>query len=222
MIWWVYHQVKKIKAFDEIYVATDDERIEAVCKEHNMNVVMTSESHRTGTDRIGEAAEKIKADVYVNIQGDEPLVEPETIKTAVRALAEKPEIEVVNLMTKIKEATEINNPTIVKVVTANDGRGIFLSRSPIPYPKIGVDIDYYKHIGIYALRAEALKFFCSAPVGKIEAIEEIEMLRFIENGKHIHFVEVGSNTVAVDTPKDLIKVRRLLKNKIMERQFENE
>jgi len=210
MIWWVYNQCLKVSDMDSIYVATDDERIVDACERFDMNVIMTSDSHKTGTDRIGEVAEKIHADIIVNIQGDEPLLEPSTIQAAILPFYSDPELQISNLMTKIKDPVEAINFTIPKVVTNKDGIGVYLSRSPVPYPKGGIDFSYYKQVCVYGFTPEALRFFCDygKRYGKaqIEAVEDIEILRFIENGYKVQFMEVESDTVAVDTPNDLNKV----------------
>ncbi len=212
MIERVYLQAKKVVEFKDVYVATDDKRIFNACKERDINVVMTSTTHRTGTDRVGEVAEKIPADLYVNIQGDEPLIEPETIKKAILPFLENPntDIQVTNLMTEIHEPVDLINFTVPKVIAAEDGRGIFLTRSAAPFPKGNINTKYYKQVCVYGLRPEALKFYCDYGKkhgkAKIEAIEDIEILRFIENGYHVHYLEVDSQTVAVDTPNDLQRV----------------
>lgn len=213
MIYWVYQQVMKVEAFDEVYVATDDERIEAACKQYGMNVIMTANTHQTGTDRLGEVAQKIEADFYVNIQGDEPMIEPETIKKVVDYKIANPDTEVINTITPIKEEREITSDTCVKVVTNANDDGIYLSRSPIPYPKKGQDITYMKHLGLYGLTRKALLFFASAERGKIEKIEDIEMMRFVESHINIKFVTVDSSTIAVDRPEDVARVEAAMRNK---------
>ena len=210
MIWWVYNQAVKVKDFDEVYVATDDERIFETCQSLNVKVIMTSDVHQTGTDRIGEVARKIKADLYVNIQGDEPMIEPETIVEAIKPFYENKELQVSNLMTIIKDPVDVVNFTVPKVITNKDGIGIYLSRSAAPYPKGSIEYSYYKQVCVYGLTPDALEFYCSNPRGKIERIEDIEILRFIESGYKVQFVEVDSDTVAVDTPNDLEKVRKMM------------
>jgi 3-deoxy-manno-octulosonate cytidylyltransferase (CMP-KDO synthetase) len=214
MIWWVYNNCKKVKEFEQIYVATDDVRIEQVCKKYGLSVVMTSESHVTGTDRIGEVAQKIPADLYVNIQGDEPLIEPETILKAIRPFYDNPALLVSNLMTKISDPVDVVNFTIPKVITNKEGIGIYLSRATAPYPKGEIDFSYYKQVCVYGFKPEALDFFCNYGKkygkAKMEAIEDIELLRFIENGYKVQFIEVNSETVAVDTENDLNKVRSIM------------
>ncbi|PAQ13801.1 3-deoxy-manno-octulosonate cytidylyltransferase [Bacillaceae bacterium SAOS 7] len=210
MIWWVYNQAKKVKELTEVYVATDDERIERVCHTLGMNVVMTSEMHQTGTDRVGEVARKIPADLYINIQGDEPLIESDTISKAVLPFFEDRELQVSNLMTVIKDPVEVVNYTVPKVITNDQNIGIFLTRSASPYPKGNINFKYYKQVCVYGFTPEALSFFCQTDRGKIEKIEDIEILRFIENGINVQFVEVDSDTIAVDTPNDLKKVREFV------------
>lgn len=219
MIWWVYHQCLKVKLLEKVYVATDDQRIYSVCKENDMDVIMTQKSHPTGTDRIGEVAEKIKADLYINIQGDEPMLEPETIEKAIMPFLEKDDLQVSNLMAKIDNPVDVINFTVPKVITNKDGIGVYLTRSATPYPKGSIDYSFYKQVCVYGFTPEALKFFCEYGKkygkAKIEKIEDIELLRFIENGYKVQFVEVESNTIAVDTQKDLDKVRKLMESKIL-------
>lgn len=221
MIERVYLQAKKVNEFDEVYVATDDERIYNACIERNIKSVMTSKSHCTGTDRIGEIAEKIPADLYVNIQGDEPLIEPETIRKAILPLIDNPEtdIEVTNLMTEIRDPVDLINYTVPKVIASSEGRGVYLTRSAAPFPKGNIDVKYYKQVCVYGFTRRALKFYCEYGKqngkAKIEAIEDIEILRFIENGYRVQYIEVDSQTIAVDTPNDLKRVIKYMNdNKI--------
>ena len=213
MIWWVYQQAKKVKEFTGVYVATESEKIKAVCSDLGINVVMTADTHPTGTDRIGEVARKISADLYVNIQGDEPMIEPETIRKAILPFFDNPELQVSNLMTVIKDPVDVVNFTIPKVITNKNGIGVFLSRSPTPYPKGNIDYNYYKQVCVYGFKPDALQFYCNSERGKIEQIEDIEILRFIESGWKVQYIEVASETVAVDTPNDLAKVNRIMKEK---------
>lgn len=214
MIWWVYQQAKKAEALSEVYVATDDERIKEACEKYDINVIMTSDEHKTGTDRIGEVARKIPADLYVNIQGDEPMIEPETISKAVYPFYENPDLQITNLMTKIKDPVDVVNFTVPKVITNADNIGVYLTRSTAPYPKGSIDYNYYKQVCVYGFKPEALQFYCSSPRGKIEAIEDIEILRFIEAGYRVQYIEVDSETVAVDTQNDLEKVNKIVAQKL--------
>ena len=214
MIWWVYQQCLKVEDFDSVYVATDDDKIFETCNQLNIKVVMTSDNHKTGTDRVGEVARKIPSDLIVNIQGDEPLLEPSTIKAAIKPFYSNQDLLVSNLMTKIKDPVDVVNFTVPKVITNKDGIGIYLTRSTAPYPKGNICYSYYKQVCVYGFKPEALEFFCDYGKkygkAKIEAIEDIEILRFIENGYKVQFIEVDSETVAVDTPNDLDRVREIV------------
>ncbi len=218
MIWWVYQQCKKVDDFDEVYIATDDQRIMDAAEKYGMKAIMTSDKHKTGTDRIGEVAEKIPADLYVNIQGDEPMIEPETIRKAITPFYDNPSLEITNLMTKIHDPVDVVNFTVPKVIVNKDNIGVYLTRSTAPYPKGSIDYSYYKQVCVYGFKPETLKFYCDygKKYGKarVEAIEDIEILRFIENGYKVQYVEVDSCTVAVDTQNDLEKVRRIVAEKL--------
>lgn len=220
MIWWVYQQCKKVEDFDEVYVATDDQKIFNTCKKLGVEAIMTSDTHRTGTDRIGEVARKIPADLIVNIQGDEPLLEPATIKAAITPFYTNPDLTVSNLMTKIKDPIDAVNFTVPKVITNMDGIGIYLTRAAAPYPKGSLDYAYYKQVCVYGFKPDALQFYCDYGMrygkAKVEAVEDIEILRFIENGYKVQYIEVDSETIAVDTPNDLEKVRSAIAKKIAE------
>ena len=211
MVWWVYQQAIKVSEFKEVYVATDDDRIKSVCESLSIQTVLTSEGHRTGTDRVGEVAEKVEADLYVNIQGDEPLLEPDMIKSVITPFLELPcEIAVTNLMTEIKRLTDLSDSTVPKVVCNAKKEAVFLSRLPIPFPKNAESIKYYKQVCVYGFAPGTLRTFCKLPRGPLELAEDIELLRFIENGIKVQMVEVDRDTVAVDTPSDLEKVRAIL------------
>ena len=218
MIWWVYQQCMKVEDFDEVYVATDDDKIFSACTELGVKVIMTSDTHRTGTDRIGEVARKIPADLIVNIQGDEPLLEPATIKAAIEPFYHNPDLQISNLMAKITDPIDVVNCTVPKVITNRDGIGVYLTRATAPYPKDSLDYAYYKQVCVYGFKPEALQFYCDYGMtygkAKVEAVEDIEILRFIDNGYKVQYIEVDSETVAVDTPNDLQKVRAIVEAKI--------
>lgn len=207
MIWWVYNQVKKVSEITEVYVATDDQRIYDVCKEYNFNVFMTSTSHKTSTERAFEIANKVQSDLYIVINGDEPLIDPNVISQIIpQSIPDT--MYVGNLMTKIKTASETVDFTNIKVVTDENSNAIFFSRSPIPYPKASLDYDYYKHVGVLIYDYNALKFFSETGRSKNEAIEDINELRFLDYGIRIKMTEVNSHSLSVDTPKDLEYVRK--------------
>jgi 3-deoxy-manno-octulosonate cytidylyltransferase (CMP-KDO synthetase) len=210
MIERVYLQAKQLTEFTEIYVATDDDRIYNACLKRAIPCIMTSGKHKTGTDRVGEVAEKISADIYVNIQGDEPLIEPKTIRAVIMPFLKNPQdsIKVTNLMTRIHDPVDLINVTVPKVIAARDGRGVYLTRSAVPFPKGSINANYYKQVCVYGFKPDALKFYCESPRGLIESIEDIEILRFIEAGYHVQYIAVESETIAVDTPNDLERVVR--------------
>lgn len=218
MIWWVYQQCLKVEDFSEVYVATDDNKIYEVCGSLGIKAVMTSDTHKTGTDRVGEVARLIPADLIVNIQGDEPLLEPSTIKAAIKPFYEDSELQISNLMTKISDPVDVVNNTVPKVITNKEGIGIYLTRAAAPYPKGSLNYSYYKQVCVYGFKPKALQFFCDYGMehgkAKMEAIEDIEILRFIECGYKVQFVEVESETIAVDTQNDLEKVRSILSLKM--------
>ncbi|MCD7816536.1 MAG: 3-deoxy-manno-octulosonate cytidylyltransferase [Bacteroides sp.] len=209
MIWWVYQQAMRVSSFSEVYVATDSNLIYNNCVENNVRVLMTSEKHNTGTDRLGEVARLIDADFYVNIQGDEPLIEPETIQSIIDFKNRYPETQVINTCTPLNE--DIEDYSNVKVVYTDSNDLLYLSRLPVPFPKKGQAVQYYKHLGLYGLSKEALLFFSSADRTKNEKIEDIEMLRFLENGYRIKIYPVNSKSIGVDNPEDIIKVENILR-----------
>ncbi len=211
LVWWVYKQAVKVKELGKVYVATDDGRIALACKKLSIPYVMTSGRHPTGTDRVAEVARKVKADIYVNIQGDEPLLKPAMIKSAIRPLLKgKPGFGVTNLMSEIRNPREITSPTVPKVAVNLDGDAVFLSRAPIPFPKRGGAARYYKQVCVYGFRRKALLAFGRLPRGASELIEDIELLRFIENGIKVRMIEVKSGSMAVDTPEDLEAVKKII------------
>lgn len=212
MVWWVYQEAIKVKEFGRVIVATDDTRIFDVCKKYNMDVVMTSVENKTPTDRIYEMSTKIVADYYISINGDEPLIKSEIISSVIPK-QEVQKLYVANIMTTIKNPVQAMDPTNLKIVTNDDGKGIYISRSAIPFPKGSMEFEYKKHVGVYAFDKAALEFYHNTPRGKLEIIEDIDLLRFIENNIDIDFIDVDCDTLSVDTPKDLDKIVKYLKEK---------
>ncbi len=213
MIWWVYKQAEKSKLLTDIVIATEDDRIAEACKTLGLACIMTSKSHPTGTDRVAEVAKKIPADLYINVQGDEPLIDPRVIDLAVKPMIDDPSIRVLNLMSEIVHMHELVSSTVPNVVTNHAGEAIFYSRLPIPYPK-NAGVRYMKQVCVYGFKPEALLAFSSLPTGAIEQYEEIELLRFIENRIPIRMIEVVSDNIAVDTPSDLKLVREIMATKL--------
>jgi len=215
MVWHVYQAAMKSKYISEVYIATDDQRIVEACTFHNMNYILTSTKHKTGTDRVAEVASIINSDIYVNIQGDEPLIEASTIDAAILPFINNEKIDITNLMTKIKDPVEVVNFTVPKVLTNSEDIGVYLTRSPCPYPKGKIEYDYYKQVCVYGFTKESLINFSKLSRGRLEEIEDIEILRFIEHGYKVKYIEVESDTVAVDTPNDLQKVISILNKEIV-------
>lgn len=217
MVWWVYQLSKKVKGLTDVIVATDDQRIFDVCNELQMNVIMTSKEHETGTDRVAEVARKIKADIYITIQGDEPLLEPDVVQTAIDIMLDNQDVECATLKTVFKNPVDVVNATTPKVVCDKNEDILLFSRSPIPYPKASLDFKYYKPMGVYAFKPTILQLYVSLERGDIEKIEDIELLRLVENNIKIRIKEVNSNTIAVDTDKDLLRVcQHIIDNKLID------
>ena len=208
MLWWVYQQAKKVSELDEVFVATDDERIESLCSKYEMNVIMTGE-HSTHIARVHELSTKVNADFYVNINGDEPLIEPATIRAIIPSDAsEQP--KVFGLMKILKDPVELIDPTNIKVATNKEGIALYISRAPIPYPYKTILFEYKKAIGVECWNKAALELFVNSEPGVMETIEDLVALRFFENGVPMHYTLVESNSLSVDTPKDLEKVRLIM------------
>lgn len=216
MVWWVYTQAKKSLKLSEIWVATDDKRIYDVCKKEEMNVIMTSNKHKTSTDRVAEVAQKIEADLYVEIMGDEPLIEPDTIDSIIPEKIE--EFMVINLISTMENTTEVIDFTNLKCIQDMEGNAIAISRSPIPYPKGSLDFKYKKLLGVCAFTKEALRFYAENERGELEKAEDNDFYRFLERGKKVKLVEVDCHSLSVDTPKDLEFVRNIIKKKLEGKQ----
>lgn len=214
MVWWVYQQALKSHYLEEAYVATEDNRIVDVCRKYSIPVIMTSDKHQNGTERLTEVAKKITADIYVTIQGDEPMLEPDTIDKVVDVLLEAEGIGCATLKTPYNDPVDVINGTTPKVVTDCDDNVLLFTRSPVPYPKASLGYTIYKPIGVYAFERETLLKYATFDKGYIEKAEDIELLRFIEHGVKIRIKEISSYTVAVDTQKDLERVRNMIKSKL--------
>ena len=218
MVWYVYQQALKAKGISEVYVATDDQRIVDVCEKYGMNVIMTSDQHKTPNDRVHEVSTKIDADIYVCINGDEPLIEPEVIERALPEEKDKDDLEYFysNVITTISNPVEVVDPTNIKAVVNAQGDAMWASRSPIPYPKGNMDFEYKKIVGIAAFSKKALQFYVDTPRSQVEFTEELDLYRFLENGKKVKLKEIECHTLSVDTPKDLERVRAVMAEKLSE------
>jgi 3-deoxy-manno-octulosonate cytidylyltransferase (CMP-KDO synthetase) len=215
MIQRVYEQAVKAASLEQVFVATDDSRIEKAVMDFGGKVVMTSEKHKSGTDRCMEAIEKIEQsgstfDVIVNIQGDEPFIEPNSIETLTAGF-QNPEVQIATLAKKITSSSDLFNHNINKVILDKHKNAIYFSRHPIPFiknhePETWISkFDFYKHIGIYAYRASTLQKITGIEMSSLEIAESLEQLRWIENGYKIHVDLTDYDSIAIDTPDDLLK-----------------
>jgi 3-deoxy-manno-octulosonate cytidylyltransferase (CMP-KDO synthetase) len=210
MIARVYEAAKQSPLLQDVIIATDSEEVMQFAQARGWKAQMTSDKHRSGTDRVYEVAQRIPADVYVNIQGDEPLARPEHLNALLQPM-QQAEVMVSTIKTPCPPQ-DVDNPNAVKVVTDLNGRALYFSRSTIPFDrdKTGV-VTYFKHLGFYAYRRAALDKFCNLPESKLEAAERLEQLRFLDNGIDIYVAETPFNTVGVDTEEDLCRVEEMVR-----------
>jgi 3-deoxy-manno-octulosonate cytidylyltransferase (CMP-KDO synthetase) len=209
LIGMVYEAVRSSTLLSDVMIATDSDEIMTVCREHGWNVRMTSSRHRSGTERVHEISNSASADVYVNVQGDEPLVRAEQIASLLRVM-DNPAAEVGTIMTPAAPQ-DINNPNAVKAVTDINGRALYFSRATIPFDRDAAKPRYFKHLGLYAYRKSALDRFVSVPESSLEKTERLEQLRFLENGISIYVGETPHDSIGVDTEEDLRRVIEMLK-----------
>jgi len=209
MLGHVYEAARRATELAEVVVATDSEEIMALCRANGWNARMTSDKHKSGTDRVYEVAQQMPADVYVNVQGDEPLAHPEHISALLRPM-QRAEVMVSTVMTPA-QPEDIGNANAVKVVCDKTGRALYFSRATIPHDRDWTEeFRYMKHLGFYAYRLAALEKFCAWPESRLERSERLEQLRFLENGMEIHVEETPHDTIGVDTEDDLRRVERIL------------
>ncbi len=211
MIAWVYHRARRAPSLNHVLVATDSREIMDYCREAAIPAQMTSDAHRSGTDRVVEVMGREPADIYVNIQGDEPMVTAGHIELMLRPFRESSDVQVSTLKVAIT-AEEARNPNNVKVVTDLAGRALYFSRAPIPHDRDpSGQVQYFKHMGLYAYSAATLKKFQTLAPSALEQHEKLEQLRLLENGVPIHVVETREDTIGVDTEEDLKKVEELFR-----------
>jgi 3-deoxy-manno-octulosonate cytidylyltransferase (CMP-KDO synthetase) len=221
MLAWVYEAASACTQLDRVVIATDSEEVVELCHRNHWPVQLTSSDLRSGTDRVHAVAQHLPADIYVNIQGDEPLLKPEHITALLRPFAQ-PHVEVSTLKV-LCTVENVTNPNAVKVVTATDGRALYFSRATIPYDRDwrahdgqarnNIAPQYWKHIGLYAYRRDTLQRFPSLPPSTLEQTERLEQLRFLENGIDIHVEPTDFDTIGVDTEEDLHRVEALLRTR---------
>jgi 3-deoxy-manno-octulosonate cytidylyltransferase (CMP-KDO synthetase) len=205
----VYEAVRSSPLLTDVIVATDSEEIMRVCQAHGWKAQMTLSSHRSGTERVHEISSRESADVYINVQGDEPLVRPEHLASLLKVM-ENRAAQVGTLMTPAADL-DIPNPNAVKVVVDKNGRALYFSRATIPFDRDGSNPRYFKHLGLYAYRKEALDRFVQLPESSLEKSERLEQLRFLENGTSIYLAETPYDSIGVDTEDDLQRVIAMLK-----------
>lgn len=213
MLQHVWERAKQSNLLDELIIACDDERVAAVAKKFGAKTVMTAKGHASGTDRLCEVANPIEAKVVVNIQGDEPLVHPTMINAVVRALLEDKSLTMATIMKAIDDPQVINDPNVVKVIIDKNDFAIYFSRLPIPCRAENSEVKlpvYFKHIGLYSYTKDFLFTYKNLPVSYLEKVERLEQLRVIEEGFRIKVIETKHDTIGVDTPEDLEKVREYL------------
>ncbi|TLP81704.1 3-deoxy-manno-octulosonate cytidylyltransferase [Maribacter sp. ACAM166] len=205
-----YQAAVKTKLFDEVYVVTDSDVIyDTIVKEGGL-AIMSKKQHDCGSDRIAEAVMQMDVDIIVNVQGDEPFTDRESLEGVIKVFEDDvhKEIDLASLMVKITDEEEINNPNTVKVIVDNRNFALYFSRSPIPYPRAkDSNTTYFKHKGIYAFRKRALMDFQRLPMLPLEATEKIEAIRYLEYGKKIKMVETNVQGIEIDTPDDLKKAQ---------------
>jgi 3-deoxy-manno-octulosonate cytidylyltransferase (CMP-KDO synthetase) len=211
MVWHVYEAARSVAAIDDVCVATDDERIASACENLGISSFMTSTSHATGTDRLAECINRIDADFIVNIQGDEPMIAPETIESVVQAMQAcgDPAVMASNGYAVLGDPHDVLSHDVVKVSLTARSAALAFSRYAIPFAR-GARVTYRKQLGLYCFRREGLELFSSLKPGPVEQSESVEMLRFLEHGYQVLMVEVEDRSVAVDTPFDLHRVRTLM------------
>ncbi len=215
LVWHVHHRASQAGLVDETLVATDDRRVVDALRPYGVPVLLTRDDHATGTDRLAEVARRCPSAIVVNVQGDEPLIDPGTIDAAIRPLLADPALPMATVRHRIRDVQRIADPNVVKVVCDVHGRALYFSRSPIPHVRDGdtpPDLlpTYWQHVGLYAYRREFLLHFASLPQTELEKAEKLEQLRALEHGFPIGVVETEHESLGVDTLADLEWVRRQL------------
>lgn len=213
MIQHVYERAKRAQTVHEVLVATDDQRIFEAVLQFGGQARMTRADHRSGTERVAEVAVQEQGDIFVDVQGDEPLIDPVTIDAAVGALLEEPPAQIATVATLIRHANDIMDPNVVKAVLDFDDNALYFSRAPVPWirdTQQKVHVKYWKHLGLYVFQREALLEFPTLPQGELERVEQLEQLRWLENGWRMRVAEVPHDSVSVDVPEDVARVEKLM------------
>jgi 3-deoxy-manno-octulosonate cytidylyltransferase (CMP-KDO synthetase) len=213
MIQHVVERVRQAARVTQVVVATEDLRIKSTVEAFGGEAVMTRADHRTGTDRVAEVATHVTAEIYINVQGDEPLIDAGTVDALVEAMREDDSIQLATPCTAIAQQNDIMDPNIVKVVRDFESNALYFSRGPIPWVRDSaqtVTARHWKHLGLYGFRRDALLEFPTLPPGELEHLEQLEQLRWLENGFRIRVVETDYDAVSVDVPPDIKRVEKLL------------
>ena len=212
MIWWVYKRVRTVKELDEIYVASDDNRIKEVCEHYDIPVIMTSPEHPNGAMRLQEVSETVQADFYVQLNGDEPLMNTDAIIAAIPESVPQDVAFGTNIITQIDDPAQVLDASNIKMVFDDQMNALYMSRTPIPYPFKSIDFQYYKHVGIIGYNKMMLDFYKNSRPGRFERIEGIDTLRFLDYGKQLKLSLVPDcHSLSVDTQKDLDMVIKMMK-----------
>lgn len=210
-----YEAAKLTELFDEVYVVTDSELIFSEIENEGGKAIMSKKEHECGSDRIAEAVQDMDVDIVINVQGDEPFINEKALSKLLNVFKEDKDrlIDLASLKVKLTSEEDILNPNHVKVITDLNNFALYFSRSPIPFHRAKeLQIDYFKHVGIYAFRKEALMAFYNLPMSPLESAEKIECIRYLENGKTIKMVETQEVSIGIDTPEDLEKARQRFPN----------
>lgn len=221
MIWWVYQKVKAISSFVDVICAIDDDRIESICRDMKINFIRTKDSHPDHISRVQEISNSINADYYVCINGDEPLISADCILPLLSGLEpHKTSPFFMGAMRKLNNPSHVIDPSNIKIVTTEFGRCLYLSRNPIPFPKGNLDFHYKKYVGVECFNKLSLDLFVKAPMSQLEKIEDIDHIRFLENNVEMFFTLVNSDSISVDTLKDLEYVRNIMNERIKNKEQE--
>jgi 3-deoxy-manno-octulosonate cytidylyltransferase (CMP-KDO synthetase) len=213
MIQRVVERARQAQLVSKVVVATDDDRIKTAVEAFGGEAILTRSDHRNGTDRVAEVAAHIEAEIYVNVQGDEPLIDPGTIDAVVEAMQGDEAMQIATPAIAIHHQNDIMDPNVVKVVRDFDGNGLYFSRAPIPWVRERDDsvvVQHWKHLGLYGFRRSVLIEYPTLPPGELEKIEQLEQLRWLENGFRIGVVETEHDAVSVDIPSDVERVEKLI------------
>lgn len=214
MVWWVYQQALKAKKLDAVVVATDDVRIEEVCKNYGMNVIMTSPDNKTTANRMYEVSQSMEADFYITINGDEPMIDPMAIDAAIPDYVPQDIEYGTNTICKMDNPIEVMDASNIKVVFNDKYEALYMSRTPVPYPFGNLDFAYYKHVGVLGYNKKMLEFYQNSTPGYFEKVESIDTLRFLDYGKKLQFFPAEiEKSLSVDTPKDLEMVCKYMRER---------